>query len=675
MQTVSWYLKRLQAMSAGEIAWRGRSVVRDLADRARIPLRLHPSVSLNMAAARGEATQSSLCQVPTGAWLRLQPGDPAIQWRERLLDRADRIAAHRLSWFDLEDVDLGDPIDWNREFACGRSTPRTLSQSIDYRDFAVTGDAKVAWEPCRHHQLVVLGRAYRATARRDYAAAVVQQIDSWIDQCPFGYGMHWRSPLELAIRVINWTWALDLIADSGVLTESFQTRLVQSVMLHVWDIARKYSRGSSANNHRIGEACGVFVATSYFRNLPAADALRNESADILSQEIGAQTYESGATREQAFGYHLFVLQLFLAAGITARRSGQDFPRAYWSRLQRMFTFARALAEGGPPPFFGDCDEGYVLDLGDRVSDLESLRQVETALFGGGGHSPADAQPAESVYWLFGPAHNSASSSVTPSSAPGALQSTSFADAGYYLLQWGSHDSADRVSVVFDCGELGFGSLAAHGHADALSVMVRAGGVDLLVDPGTYDYFSFPDWRQYFRSTRAHNTIAIDGLDQSDLLGSFLWGRRAAARCLAWQPREGGGRVAGEHDGYTRLADAVICRRTLDLDRDSRTLTITDEIVSRDAHEIAVLFHLADHCDARAEGAGSHEVHLRFATGRAILRLDPSLTVTLTKGAEAPGGGWMSRGYHRKAPASIVAATTRSKGPLTLQTRLEFLELR
>ncbi len=670
MQSLSWYVKRLQAMTAGEIAWRARSAVRDLSDRVRIPLKLYPSIALSVSEARG-AGAPPWCPVPTGAWLNLAPDDPAVRWRERLIGHADRIASRRLSWFDLEDVNLGDPIDWNREFACARSTPTGLSQSIDYRDFAVTGDAKVAWEPSRHHQLVVLARAYRATARHEYATAAVEQIESWIDQCPFGYGVQWRSPLELAIRVINWTWAIDLIADSGALNTSFEKRLMQSVMLHIWDISRKYSRGSSANNHRIGEACGVFVATSYFRNLPGASKLRKESFDILAQEIEAQTYESGATREQAFGYHLFVLQLFVAAGIAARRSGHEFPHKYWNCLQRMFAFARVLGEGGPPPFFGDCDDGYVLDLGDRVSDLESVVQLERALFGG---EDRHAAPVESVYWWLGPSLHSVSTRVRSSPATRALESTAYADAGYYLLQWGNHDSADRVSVVFDCGELGFGSLAAHGHADALSVMVRAGGLDLLVDPGTYDYFSFPAWRQYFRSTRAHNTVTIDTRDQSDLLGLFLWGRRANARCLAWQPREGGGRVAGEHDGYVGLPDAVTHRRTLDLDRRSRTLTITDEIVARGAHEVALFFHVADHCEAKAGTGGGHVVEILFAKGRALLRLDPSLAVTLTKGAESPDGGWMSRGYHRKSPATVISGTTRSQGPLTVQTRLEFQEL-
>src|SRR4051812_6280640 len=375
MPSLSWYVRRLQAMSANEIAWRAQSAARGVPDRGRLALRLYPKSDGRARRSPARASAPRWCPVPLGDWTALEPGDPALLWRTRLIDRADRVAAHRLSFFDLSDVHLGDPIDWNRDLATGKPTPRGFAESIDYRDYEVTGDCKVVWEPNRHHQLVVLGRAFRATGDPKYARAVVEQIDSWIEQCPFGRGMNWRSPLELAIRLISWTWAIDLIADSGEISDAFDARLLQSVTLHVWDIARKYSRGSSANNHRIGEAAGVFVATSYFPDIPRAARLREESQRILSEEIIAQTYPSGATREQAFGYHLFVLQLFLAAGMAGRRSERDFPNAFWLRLERMFAYAGAFAAGGPPPFYGDADDGYALDLGDAPTDIASLMQV------------------------------------------------------------------------------------------------------------------------------------------------------------------------------------------------------------------------------------------------------------------------------------------------------------
>ena len=79
--------------------------------------------------------------------------------------------------------------------------------------------------------------AYRATADPKYAAAVIEQLDSWLNQCPFGFGMNWRSPLELAVRLVNWVWALDLIADCGLLEAGFETPPVWSPRQAVGRIA------------------------------------------------------------------------------------------------------------------------------------------------------------------------------------------------------------------------------------------------------------------------------------------------------------------------------------------------------------------------------------------------------------------------------------------------------
>jgi hypothetical protein len=224
-------------------------------------------------------------------------------------------------------------------------------------------------------------------------------------------------------------------------------------------------------------------------------------------------------------------------------------------------------------------------------------------------------------------------------------------------------------VLFDCGELGFGSLAAHGHADALSFCVRVAGHDVLVDPGTYDYFSFPAWREYFRGTRAHNTLVLDGRDQSRMLGPFLWGRRARARCLAWRTEAGRTLVSGEHDGYAGLPAPALHRRTLELDPSSGSLTIRDELLSSGAHDVALYFHLAEACVPRRQGGSAYEI--RVGGRRLRLALDPSLETQALSGSVDPIAGWVSRGYHRKAPATTLVARARCAGNASFECRLEF----
>ena len=104
------------------------------------------------------------------------------------------------------------------------------------------------------------------------------------------------------------------------------------------------------------------------------------------------------------------------------------------------------------------------------------------------------------------------------------------DAGISILRT---ESADSPEIWFRCdgGPHGFLSIAAHAHADALSVEVRHGGVDILADPGTYCYHGEPEWRSYFKSTIAHNTVEIGGQSQSAEGGPFMWSRHARTREL------------------------------------------------------------------------------------------------------------------------------------------------
>ncbi len=577
--------------------------------------------------------------------------------------RAEAICRNRLDLFDLEGLDLGPAIDWNYEYKAGRKTPMGFAPAIDYRDHAVVGDCKFVWEPNRHQHLVVLGRAFRLTGDPRYAATVMAHLESWIEQCPFGTGMNWRSPLELGIRIINWVWALELIRPSGLLDRQRMERLLPVVYRHLWQISREYSRHSSANNHLIGEAAGVFIGSSYFRSLRQARRWRQESREILNAEILRQTHDDGGTREQAMGYHLFVAEFFLLCHLVARNIGEEFPAAYASRLERMFEFLAAFVEGeGSLPMFGDNDDGYVLDLGGREDRARSLLAVAAVVFGRGDLAALSGGSREPLLWLVGKEGLAAHRRMTGDASARVLSSRSLPESGHYLLRAGT-SGKDAICVTFDCAELGFGSIAAHGHADALGFTLRAFGRDILVDPGTYDYFTYPADRRYFRSTLAHNTVMVDWLDQSEMLGAFLWGQRAQSRCLRWEPSPEGGTVAGEHDGY-RARAGVMHRRTISLDGPRGEVRVVDELTGPGRHTAAVCLHLAEPWEQERER------HVfRSGSSRVEIRMDERLRVDVLRGSDGPIAGWVSRGYHRKAPAYMLLGRCQWQDRLTLETRI------
>jgi hypothetical protein len=647
-------------MSVAEIAWRVRSLVSANIDLIRIPQGWYPKLDWQDALALSDFKPGFTCSPASDGFGEKRREEPFLQWERRLVASADTIMANRISYFDLLEQDLGDPVDWHRDFSAGKSSPRNLSNLLDYRDFASVGDCKLVWEPNRHHQFVVLARAWRVTGERRYAEKVVELMCHWIEENPFGYGMNWKSPLELGIRLINWVWAIDLIRDADVFSESEWKAVLGSIYLAMWDTQRKFSRGSSANNHLIGEAAGVFVAASYFDSMPNSGRWRKASQKILERESIAQSFADGCSREHAFGYQFFVLQFLTISLLAARQTGNEFSAAYGERLHKMYRFmANICADTGRPPNFGDADDGYVLDLGERPTAARQLIAV-------GGHLFEDREiiqvdNSETAFWLLG------APSLGSTSIRKRRSSVAYDEPGYFVLRSGQELDSVPVRVFFDCAELGFGAIAAHGHADCLSFTLAVGGRELLVDSGTYDYFTHPEWRNYFRSTQAHNTVTVDGESQSESLGPFIWGHRADPSLIGWHEDHELVRVTGEHSGYTRLADPLVHRRSVALYKASSKIEIRDLFSAKRSHSVQAHFHVAPGC--AVERLSDSTVAVSDGSSRLRIHSNDG-TVQVLEASDTDRRGWISNGYHRREPSHCIVIEADIEGDSNFLTRID-----
>ena len=204
--------------------------------------------------------------------------------------------------------------------------------------------------------------------------------------------------------------------------------------------------------------------------------------------------------------------------------------------------------------------------------------------------------------------------------------------------------ASEIWVRCDGGPHGFLSIAAHGHADALSIEVRRGGVEILADPGTYCYHGEPEWRAYFKGTLGHNTLEVDGEDQARSGGPFMWLDQPESRVVetgahSWQ---------GCHDGYRRLPDPVMHHRRVELEGES--VSVRDWIEARDAHAVTLAYHLGPEVDVALE----HGVaRLRWGSGAAALLLPAELTWRVHRAETTPPLGWHSSGFGRKTPSNTL----------------------
>ena len=624
-----WYLNRLRCMSPAEIAHRTGRAVRIHAERLGL-------------AGRGRAP-------------RPDPA-PVQPWAARVIDTAhtkryiaaaDRVAAGRLDVFALSDIDMGSPPRWNRDPSTGIEAPLVFGKLLDYRNPEIVGDIKYLWEPNRHLQLVTPAQAYALEGDARHAEAMRSQLESWLDACPYRYGPNWSSSLEPALRLINWSIAWQLIGglDAGLFATDagmrFRERWLESVYQHAAFIRGHFSLYSSANNHLIGEAAGLLVAAASWPHWNETSQWLAEAHRILERELRRQNAPDGVNREQAVGYQLFELDLVLVAVLAGRAAGLVWSSGFMLRLEAMLEYLASIMDsGGQVPGFGDSDDGFAVRLSQEPGfcPYRSLLAGGAILFDRPDFKRKAERLDDKVRWLFGTDADARFARLESARAPRQLRRT-FPDGGYYVL--GTELETEReIRLVADTGPLGYGAIAAHGHADALSFTLSMGGRELLVDPGTYTYRSDSPWRGYFRGSAAHNTVRIDGRDQSEPGGTFMWLRKTNAACTMWDSSEELDVLEGWHDGYLHLPEPVRHRRRIVLDKRWRRIFIEDRLETSGIHDVDLLFHCSERCRVRATENG---LELRNGPALALLRLpgSPEGSTAVHCGSVNPRFGWRS----------------------------------
>jgi len=417
----------------------------------------------------------------------------------------------------------------------------------------------------------------------------------------------------------------------------------------------------------VAEAAGQLVASCAFPWFGQSGRWRRTSARLLERELAHNTFPSGINRELASDYHCFVAELGFLAAVEAEASGHPLGPETWRRLAAMADSAAALLdERMRPPRQGDSDEGRALLLdAPAANSWPSLLALAGAVIG------------RLDWWPRPPA-------TVGSSLAGALmpagrriegrpadRPSRFADAGMTLLRT-ADPGVPEIWCRCDGGPHGYLGIAAHAHADALSVEVRYAGVDVLADPGTYCYHGEPAWRSYFRSTIAHNTAELGGRSQSSEGGPFLWLRHAHAREVNVTDDGSMAEWTAEHDGYSWLDPPARHRRSVRLDRPARTIDITDEI-DGGSYDIRLAFHLGPDIQAELDGSCARLCWPGTAgpAGTARLELPSELDWSLLRGQTEPIMGWYAHGLGRRTPAFTLLGQGRSATRTPLRTRVVF----
>lgn len=513
------------------------------------------------------------------------------RWPEdeaRTLGAAGQIREGRFDLLGYQDLRFGASPDWHLDPVAGKRAPEAHWSRIPFLDAEIIGDHKVIWELSRHQYFATLGKAYWYTGDEGWAALWAEHLRSWMDANPPKQGVHWASSLELAFRAISWTWALHWFRRSPHLTPELYERTLGQLYLHGRHIERYLSTYFSPNTHLTGEALGLFYLGTVFPELRRARRWREMGLKILTEQLGVQVYDDGVYFEQATYYGRYTADFYLHLLLLARAHGVAVNPAVETRVQALLDQLMYLTQpDGSTPLLGDDDGGRLLPLdAQQPNDFRDTLAVAAAMFGRSDYRRVAGEPAEATLWLLGPEGPDAWDALEP--AEPRRTSVAFPQGGRWVMRdgWGS----DANYLLVDCGPHGTQN-CGHAHADALAVVIATRGKPVLVDPGTYTYTAFPELRDRFRSSLAHNTLVVDGESSSVPHGPFQWSHIARCSVQRWMSAERFDFFEGMHDGYTRLPDPAVHTRSILFIR-GEYWVLRDRVAAAGTHRLELRFHFA-----------------------------------------------------------------------------------
>ena len=119
-------------------------------------------------------------------------------------------------------------------------------------------DVRVLWELNRLGHFLTLARAYSSTKDERYAAEFFAQLQSWIEQNPYGRGPNWNCAMEVALRAINLLAAFEVFRHSPNLDAASLRSFLQLLQQHGNYIQRNLEFSYIAtSNHYLSDVVGL----------------------------------------------------------------------------------------------------------------------------------------------------------------------------------------------------------------------------------------------------------------------------------------------------------------------------------------------------------------------------------------------------------------------------------
>lgn len=432
--------------------------------------------------------------------------------------------------------------------AAGRVRFLNIERELSRPDIWQAADAERLWLYNLHYfdDLAALDAHSREAWHREL-------IDAWISDNPAALGVGWE-PYPISRRVVNWIkWAhrANKLGPAVLGSLAQQIRLLENRI--EWHL-----RG----NHVLANAKALAFGGLFFSGAEA-DRWLDRGAEILVDQLSEQILPDGGHFERSPMYHAAVLEDILDLLNMAHAHPQRKHELMASACERMRELVPKMTRwlqamchpDGGIAFFNDAAFGIAptFDALERYADALGVR------------------------------------------CPRPDGSVDLASSGYARLQHGDW------CLFFDAAPVGPDYQPGHAHADTLSFELSVGTERVITNSGTSTYEAGAQ-RDQERSTRAHNTVEVDGENSSEVWASFRVARRARPIDRRVEVSANDNFASCAHDGYRRLTGTPVHRRSLKVL--SNGVHWTDRLEGTDEHHARGHIHLHPGTEVETSGLGA-----------------------------------------------------------------------
>ncbi len=414
-------------------------------------------------------------------------------------------------------------------------------------------------------------------ARRQWQLDLIRQ---WITENPPAHGIGW-DPYPTSLRIVNWIkWALRENESSDIFNNSLATQVR-------W--LSKRLEYNLLGNHILANAKALVVAGLYFDG-NEADSWLKKGFTVLQRQLTEQILDDGGHFERSPMYQAIILEDLLDLINFLKIYSRSIPGDWEGLVQKMLNWLRTLSHpDGDIAFFNDA----ALNIAATWKELERY-----------------------------------STNLGLTDLEKELEQVTLYDSGYFRLE-----KANAV-IIADCAPIGPDYQPAHAHADTLSFELSLYGKRVFVNSGTSTYEE-NELRNQQRGTAAHNTVVINNENSSEVWASFRVARRAYPGKLEVSQSKNASSVLCSHNGYIRLNNSNIHKRSWTLNNTS--LQIVDEITG--GYDDAVAYFYLHPTVSRIGDVASDSCKLVLDTGKEIIfTVDGACDLKMNKSTWYPGFG-------------------------------------